>query len=63
MFKDEKGMNTVEIVIILAILVSIALIFRTSVFGFVKNNINRVFTDENVKQMEDNIIPEIEDNV
>ena len=32
---EEKGMGTVEIVLILAVLVGIALIFRRYIFGFV----------------------------
>ena len=32
---DENGLGTVEIVLILAVLVGIALIFRTYIFGFV----------------------------
>lgn len=35
-FKEEDGMGVVEIIIIIAVLVSIALFFRTSIFAFVK---------------------------
>ena len=34
--QDEDGLGTVEIVVIIAVLVGIALIFRTAIFGFVK---------------------------
>lgn len=49
-WKDESGLGTVEIVVILAVLVSIALIFRTQVIGFVRNSLNEIFggTDTSV---------------
>ncbi|MEA4892250.1 MAG: Flp1 family type IVb pilin [Peptococcaceae bacterium] len=34
-FREEKGMGTVEVVLILAVLVGIALIFRSYIFSFV----------------------------
>jgi len=34
---EEEGLGTVEIVLILAVLVGIALIFRQYIFGFVKD--------------------------
>ena len=34
---DDEGLGTVEIVLILAVLVGIALIFREYIFGFVKD--------------------------
>jgi len=34
---EEDGLGTVEIVLILAVLVGIALIFREYIFGFVKD--------------------------
>ena len=44
-FKEEEGMGTVEIVIILAVLVSIALIFRNTIMDFVTNAIESIFGD------------------
>lgn len=41
--KEEEGMGTVEIVIILAVLVSIALIFRNTVMDFVRTTIDNIF--------------------
>jgi Flp pilus assembly pilin Flp len=35
--KDESGLGTVEMVLILAVLVGIALIFREYIFGFVSD--------------------------
>ena len=41
-WKDNRGINTVEIVVILAIVVGLALIFRDQMFGFVTNLISSV---------------------
>ncbi len=41
--KDNKGINTVEIVIILAILLGLALIFKDYITGF----LNRIFDSIN----------------
>lgn len=41
----EKGLGTVEIVIIIAILVGIALIFRNAIIGFVKSILGQIFND------------------
>lgn len=38
--KDEDGISTVEIVVIIAILVGIALLFKESIVSFVKKIIN-----------------------
>lgn len=43
---EEEGMGTVELVIILAVLVGIALIFRRYVFGFVQSVMDNVFGGE-----------------
>lgn len=40
--KEEDGMGTVEIVIILAVLVSIALIFRNQIIEFVRNKLGGI---------------------
>ncbi len=34
---EEEGLGTVEVVLILAVLVGIALVFRQYIFGFVKD--------------------------
>ncbi|MCX7710834.1 MAG: hypothetical protein N2484_13425 [Clostridia bacterium] len=41
--KEEDGLGTVEIVIIIAVLVGIALIFRNAIFSFAKNLISKMF--------------------
>ncbi|MDF2891736.1 MAG: hypothetical protein K0R80_2103 [Clostridia bacterium] len=45
--KDEEGISTVEIVVIIAILVGIALLFKNSIVSFVKKIINN-FIDADV---------------
>ena len=46
--RNSKGMGTVEIVIIIAILVALALIFRTALMGYAGKIMNYVFDDGNV---------------
>jgi Flp pilus assembly pilin Flp len=41
--KEEDGLGTVELVIIIAVLVAIALIFRKTIFGFVQRVMDSVF--------------------
>ena len=47
-WKSKKGMGTVEIVIIIAILVTLALVFRTTLMGFAKGLMGSVFNDRSV---------------
>ncbi len=42
-WEEEDGMGTVEIVLIIAVLVSIALIFRKQVIAFVSSNLESIF--------------------
>ena len=46
--RSTKGMGTVEIVIIIAILVALALIFRTALMGYAEKIMAYVFDDGNV---------------
>jgi hypothetical protein len=43
--KSRKGFGTVEIVLIIAVLISLALLFRSSITAYAKNLMNSVFTD------------------
>jgi len=43
--KDEEGMSTVEVVIIIAVLVGVALIFRKQLFEFVQKVAAKLFDD------------------
>jgi Flp pilus assembly pilin Flp len=44
-WKDESGLGTVEIVVILAVLVSIALIFRNQIIAFVRDTLKTILGD------------------
>ena len=44
-WKDESGLGTVEIVVILAVLVSIALIFRNQIIAFVRSTLALLLGD------------------
>lgn len=44
-WNDENGLGTVEIVVILAILVSIALIFRNQIISFVRDTLAQLLGD------------------
>ena len=46
--KDNRGLGTVEIVIIIAVLVGLALIFRDSIVGFAVRIMDKVFNSEDV---------------
>ena len=43
--EEEEGLGTVEVVLILAVLVGIALIFRAYIFGFVKDIMGNIMGD------------------
>lgn len=45
--KEEDGMGTVEMILIIAVLVGIALIFRNQIIIFVQGMMDRVFPDPN----------------
>lgn len=47
-FKNNKGMGTVEVVIIVAVLVGVALIFREAIFSFVNDIIGSIFNDSDI---------------
>lgn len=48
-YEEEDGMGTVEIVMIIAALMCIALLFRKQVFDFAQNIMNKVFKDSFVE--------------
>lgn len=49
-FKEEDGLGTVEIVVIIAVLVGIALIFRDAIINFVTDIMKSVFANDDVKE-------------
>lgn len=46
--KNAYGMGTVEVVIIIAVLVAVALLFREAITNFVKQVIDSVFNDNEI---------------
>lgn len=46
--KEEDGIGTVEIVVIIAVLVGLALIFRDAIIKFAVKIMQNVFGDENL---------------
>lgn len=47
-FKGQKGINTVEVVIILAIVVGLAIIFREQIGAFANGIMEAIFKDTGV---------------
>lgn len=45
---NEKGMGTVEVVIIVAVLVGVALLFREAILEFVTEMIDGIFNDSEI---------------
>lgn len=45
-WQEEEGMGTVEIILIIAALVCVALIFRKAIVGFVQDALGSVFGDD-----------------
>ncbi len=54
--KEEDGVGTVEIVIITAVLVAVALIFRKYIIDFVKDILSSIFGEDTKSQVKD-VIP------
>lgn len=46
--RDEDGLGTVEIVVIIAVLIGIALIFRDAIIKFVTSVMRDVFGDDSI---------------
>jgi Flp pilus assembly pilin Flp len=45
-WQDEDGMGTVEVVVIVAVLVGIALLFRNAITRFVNTALGKIFRDD-----------------
>lgn len=50
---EEDGMETIEVVVIIAVLVTIALVFRKSITGYVTQLTDKLFSDDKMDQMTD----------
>ncbi len=59
-FKEEDGIGVVEIVIILAIIVGIALVFRDKITSFVRNIMDSIFSGDGNEFSTDTIQNEVD---
>lgn len=55
--KEEDGMGTVEIILIIAVLVAIALLFRNTIMSFVNGIISKIFPDAGAASYDNNSQP------
>ena len=46
--RSKSGMSTVEVVIIIAVLVGVALLFREAIMSFIREIIDSVFNNEDI---------------
>lgn len=61
-FKNQKGLGTVEILIIVAVLVSIALFFKSHITTFVKHIGDKVFDTTVETSVTDELTGELKDD-
>lgn len=54
---EEDGMGTVEIILIIAVLVIIALLFRNKIMEWVEDILGRLFPDAKTTAPNENITP------
>jgi len=54
LLRKEEGLGTVEMVIILAVLVGIALIFRRYIFDFVGDITGSIFSNSEINEVKSN---------
>ncbi len=51
-WNEEDGMGTVEMVLIIAALVAIALLFRKAIIGFINEAVGKVFGSDTKKGLD-----------
>lgn len=51
--RDEEGMETIEVVVIIAVLVTVALVFKGKITEYVGSLTDELFSDENITDMTD----------
>ena len=47
--KEEDGMGVIEIVIIIAVLIGLALLFQNRIMDFAKKLIDKIFNPDNIQ--------------
>lgn len=50
---EEDGMETIEVVVIIAVLVTIALVFRKAITGYVGQLTDKLFSNDKMDKMTD----------
>lgn len=50
---EEDGMETIEVVVIIAVLVTIALVFRKAITGYVVQLTDKLFSNDKMDKMTD----------
>ena len=50
---EEDGMETIEVVVIIAVLVTIALVFREAITGYVGQLTDKLFSNDKMDKMTD----------
>jgi Flp pilus assembly pilin Flp len=48
---DQRGLNTVELVVIIAVVIALALLFRTRITGFVTTLLDGLFSDKTAAEL------------
>lgn len=56
MLRDQRGLNTVELVVIIAIVIGLALLFRTRINGFVTTLLDGLFSRETANELVQGIV-------
>lgn len=51
MLTDQRGLNTVELVVIIAVVIGLALLFRTRITGFVTTLLDGLFSDRTAAEL------------
>ena len=51
MLTDQRGLNTVELVVIIAVVIGLALLFRARITGFVTTLLDGLFSDRTAAEL------------
>jgi len=56
MLHDQRGLNTVELVVIIAIVIGLALLFRSRITGFVTTLLDGLFSKETANELVQGVV-------
>jgi len=57
-FADERGLNTVELVVIIAIVIGLALLFRSRITAYVTTLLDAIFSEDISKDLVSGLKPD-----